>query len=178
MNEEKRCNDLTGKEWLQNSFSIWRDLSKTKAEKDLKHPASYPVCLCEKLIKTFARKKCKVLDPFNGIGSTIVAANNLGCEAVGIDLSSEFCSIAEHRIAQQKLNSSSDSDIKIINGDSFQVLKSLPENYFDSSFKLSSVIKITDKLILLSCFSASSFNASNSLNVFSLSIYISSLNGL
>lgn len=42
MNEEKRCNDLTGKEWLQNSFSIWRDLSKTKAEKDLKHPASYP----------------------------------------------------------------------------------------------------------------------------------------
>lgn len=71
MNEEKRCNDLTGKEWLQNSFSIWRDLSKTKAEKDLKHPASYPVCLCEKLIKTFARKKCKVLDPFNGIGSTI-----------------------------------------------------------------------------------------------------------
>ena len=131
MNEEKRCNDLTGKEWLQNSFSIWRDLSKTKAEKDLKHPASYPVCLCEKVIKTFARKKCKVLDPFNGIGSTIVAANNLGCEAVGIDLSSEFCSIAEHRIAQQKLNSSSDSDIKIINGDSFQVLKSLPENYFD-----------------------------------------------
>lgn len=97
MNEEKRCNDLTGKEWLQNSFSIWRDLSKTKAEKDLKHPASYPVCLCEKLIKTFARKKCKVLDPFNGIGSTIVAANNLGCEAVGIDLSSEFCSIAEIR---------------------------------------------------------------------------------
>ena len=42
MNEEKRCNDLTGKEWLQNSFSIWRELSKTKAEKDLKHPASYP----------------------------------------------------------------------------------------------------------------------------------------
>ena len=101
MNEEKRCNDLTGKEWLQNSFSIWRDLSKTKAEKDLKHPASYPVCLCEKLIKTFARKKCKVLDPFNGIGSTIVAANNLGCDAVGIDLSSEFCSIAEHRIAPE-----------------------------------------------------------------------------
>lgn len=63
MNEEKRCNDLTGKEWLQNSFSIWRDLSKTKAEKDLKHPASYPVCLCEKLIKTLAcslpKENCK-----------------------------------------------------------------------------------------------------------------------
>ena len=29
MNEAKRCNDLSGKEWLQNSFSIWRNLSKT-----------------------------------------------------------------------------------------------------------------------------------------------------
>ena len=40
INEDKKCNNLTGKEWLQNSFSIWRDLSKTKEEKDLKHPAS------------------------------------------------------------------------------------------------------------------------------------------
>ena len=30
INEEKRCNNLTGKEWLQYSFSIWRNLSKTK----------------------------------------------------------------------------------------------------------------------------------------------------
>lgn len=131
MNEEKRCNDLTGKEWLQNSFSIWRDLSKTKAEKDLQHPASYPVCLCEKLIKTFARNNCKVLDPFNGIGSTTAAANNLGCDAVGIDLSQEFCAIAEQRIAQQSLNTKSGSNIEIINGDSFEVLKTLPENNFD-----------------------------------------------
>lgn len=54
-NEDKKCNDLTGKEWLQNSFSIWRDLTKTKEEKELKHPASYPVALCEKLIKTFSK---------------------------------------------------------------------------------------------------------------------------
>ena len=50
INDSKRCNNLTGKEWLQNSFSIWRNLTKTKEEKELKHPASYPVSLCEKLI--------------------------------------------------------------------------------------------------------------------------------
>ena len=58
VSEEKKCNDLTGKEWLQNSFSIWRDLSKTQEEKAFKHPASYPVSLCEKLIRTFAKKGC------------------------------------------------------------------------------------------------------------------------
>ena len=95
MDDSKKCNDLTGKEWLQNSFSIWRELSKTKEEKALKHPASYPISLCEKLIRTFAKKDVKVLDPFNGIGSTTVAAKNLDCEALGIDLSEEFCQIAQ-----------------------------------------------------------------------------------
>ena len=45
INEDKKCNNLTGKEWLQNSFSIWRNLTKTKEEKDMGHPASYPVSL-------------------------------------------------------------------------------------------------------------------------------------
>lgn len=124
MNDSKKCNDLTGKEWLQNSFSIWRELSKTKEEKALKHPASYPVSLCEKLIRTFAKKDARVIDPFNGIGSTTVAAKNLDCEALGIDLSEKFCQIAQERIGEAE-------KIKIVNGDSFEVLKDLPENYFD-----------------------------------------------
>lgn len=33
MDDSKKCNDLSGKEWLQNSFSIWRDLSKSNEEK-------------------------------------------------------------------------------------------------------------------------------------------------
>ena len=124
IDNSKKCNDLTGKEWLKNSFSIWRDLKKTKEEKDFKHPASYPVSLCEKLIRTFAKENCKVLDPFNGIGSTVVAAHNSNCEAVGIDMSSEFCKIAQKRIIN-------DDKIKIINGDSFVELKKLPENHFN-----------------------------------------------
>lgn len=124
MDNSKKCNDLTGKEWLQNSFSIWRDIAKTKEEKEFKHPASYPVALCEKLIRTFSKPNSKVLDPFNGIGSTTVAAQNLGCSAIGIDLSSDFCDIAKKRIGN-------DNTIQIINGDSFEVLKTLPDNFFD-----------------------------------------------
>jgi len=121
---DKKCNDLTGKEWLLNSFSIWRDLVKTKEEKDLKHPASYPVSLCEKLIKTFSKSGGKVLDPFNGIGSSMVAAHNLGYSGIGIDLSKEFCEIAQKRI-------NNNINIQIINGDSFKEIEKLPDNHFD-----------------------------------------------
>ncbi|MBO5229737.1 MAG: site-specific DNA-methyltransferase [Clostridia bacterium] len=118
-----RANDLTGKEWLQNSFSIWRDLKKTQEEKNLGHPASYPISLCEKLIKTFARNNCNVLDPFNGVGTTMVAAENLGCNGTGIDLSEEYCNIARKRITSDK--------IKIYQGDSFKLVNSLEKNSFD-----------------------------------------------
>jgi DNA modification methylase len=121
---DKNCNNLSGKEWLQNSFSIWRELSKTKEEKDFKHPASYPVSLCEKLIKTFSKNNGKVLDPFNGIGSSMAAAHNLGYSGVGIDLSEEFCKTAKERI-------NNDKHIQIINGDSFVEIEKFPDDYFD-----------------------------------------------
>ncbi len=124
ISDDKKCNDLTGKEWLQNSFSIWRDLTKTKEEKELKHPASYPVALCEKLIKTFSKSGANVLDPFNGTGSTLVASHRLKRSAVGIDLSTEFCDIARSRVGE-------DDNITIINGDSFTELDNLGENFFD-----------------------------------------------
>lgn len=124
ISEEKKCNDLTGKEWLQNSFSIWRDLSKTPEEKAFKHPASYPVSLCEKLIRTFAKNNCNVLDPFNGIGSTMAACHNLNCYGTGIDLSGEFCEIARSRVKDDK-------KISIIEGDSFCELDKLAANSFD-----------------------------------------------
>ena len=124
INDDKRCNDLTGKEWLQNSFSIWRNLKKTKEEKDLKHPASYPVSLCEKLIKTFSKSGGRIIDPFNGTGSTLVASYNLGRPATGIDLSEEFCELAHKRIGHEE-------SIEIINGDSFIELDKLEANSFD-----------------------------------------------
>lgn len=124
MLKEKQCNELTGKEWLQNSFSIWRDLAKTKEEKDIKHPASFPVALCEKLIKSFSKPNSKILDPFNGIGSTMVAAKNLNRFGIGIDLSKKFCNITQKRIDDY-------DNISIINGNSLVELDKFAENSFD-----------------------------------------------
>jgi len=124
MINEKLCNELSGKEWLQNSFSIWRDLPKTKEEKELKHPASFPIALCEKIIKTFSKPKTKILDPFNGIGSTMIAAKNLNRYGTGVDLSIKFCKIAQKRIGKS-------NKITIVNGDSIVELDKLKENSFD-----------------------------------------------
>ncbi|GHV04368.1 hypothetical protein FACS189485_09620 [Spirochaetia bacterium] len=121
MTERYKCNDLTGKEWLQNSFSIWRSLTKTKEEKELNHPASFPVSLCEKIIRTFSQTESIVLDPFNGAGATMIASENLGHKGIGIELSAEFCDIARSRLHTKK-------KIKIIQGDNNIELDKLEEN--------------------------------------------------
>jgi DNA modification methylase len=97
-----RMNNFTGKEWLQNSFTIWRDLSKTEEERSTKHPALYPQELAEKLINIYTKDSGEViLDPFLGIGSTLMAAHKLGKQGIGLDLSNEFVNIAKERLEKQ-----------------------------------------------------------------------------
>jgi DNA modification methylase len=129
---QNNVNDLDGKEWLQNSISVWRDLSKTKEEKQFNHPASYPVSLCERLLKTFSKKGSNVIDPFAGIGSTLVACKDLERNCVGIELSKKYCEIAEKRINSLDLfNNKEYENISIINGDSFSVVKKIKDESFD-----------------------------------------------
>ena len=74
-----RMNNFNGSEWLKHSFSIWRDVYKTKHERATKHPALFPEELAERLINIYTRKHGEViLDPFVGIGSTVKAAYKLG----------------------------------------------------------------------------------------------------
>lgn len=67
------------------------------------HGAQKPVGLLKDLIKHFCPNNGKVLDPFLGSGSTLVACKILGMDAVGIELSSEYCEISRKRLAQQIL---------------------------------------------------------------------------
>lgn len=118
----ERMNELTGKEWLQNSFSIWRDLIKDSEEKSLKHPASFPKVLVEKLMRIYLKGEEKlILDPFLGVGTTLLAAKALGHRGIGIDLNEDYCEIASRRIESAKgINS---ADITIVNDDSRNLLK-------------------------------------------------------
>jgi len=94
-----RMNNLSGKEWLLNSFTIWRDIQKTTEEKRLKHPAMFPEQLAERLIKIYTKNKGEViLDPFLGIGSTLKAAYKLSKQGIGIDLNPKYTKIAQKRV--------------------------------------------------------------------------------
>lgn len=96
----ERMNNLTGKEWLQYSFSIWRDIVKTSEERSTKHPALFPQELVERLIRLYLRNPGSVvLDPFLGIGSTLLASMHQGMRGIGFDLNPEYCAIANKRVS-------------------------------------------------------------------------------
>jgi len=63
-----------------------------------KHPATFPDKIPTDFIQCFCPPKGVVLDPFIGCGSTAVAAKQLGRNYIGIDISKEYCKLAEERI--------------------------------------------------------------------------------
>lgn len=64
------------------------------------HPCPKPLKLIEWLIGEFTSPGDLVVDPFMGSGTTLHAAKLLGREAIGIDVSEEYCDIAVRRLAQ------------------------------------------------------------------------------
>lgn len=96
-----RCNSLDGRQWLQNSISVWSDVGRTADERKLKHPAMFPGGLVERLIQSFLRPDGRiVLDPFSGSGSTVVAAERLGLQGIGLELSAEYVSMSQQRLRE------------------------------------------------------------------------------
>ncbi len=66
-----------------------------------KHYASYNFELIEKPIVAGCPKDGIVLDPFCGVGTTLVRALQLGRQVIGIDGSKEYCEIAEKKIGKE-----------------------------------------------------------------------------
>jgi len=99
--QPRRCNALDGKQWLKNSISVWSDIAKTTDERKLKHPAQFPTQLVERLITSFLPDgPLTVFDPFCGSGSTLVAAQRLGKQGVGCELSAEYVALTRNRLAE------------------------------------------------------------------------------
>lgn len=103
----KHINCLTAKEWVKSQVGIWefpyggRDIRDKNV-----HPAVFPIGLPTKCINLFTHKGELVLDPFSGIGTTLVAAQDLGRNAVGFDLKKEYVDFSKKRLNQQRLTNS------------------------------------------------------------------------
>ncbi len=99
--EEKsaeRADTIDKKEFVELTKSIWR--FPTVSAKRVGHPAPFPVELPRRCIEMYTFAGDVVLDPFLGSGQTAIAALQTGRRYIGIDLSEEYCELAEQRIAE------------------------------------------------------------------------------
>jgi len=97
-------NCLTPKEWIRSQVAIWEFSYEKRDIRDKNiHPAVFPIGLPAKCIKLFTHEGELVLDPFGGIGTTLLAAQDLNRNAVGFDLKKEYVEIAKSRLSQTRL---------------------------------------------------------------------------
>ena len=67
------------------------------------HPAPFPVALIDRIISS--TNALIILDPFMGSGTTAVVAMDLKRDYIGIELSPDYCEMAEKRIVKNKMQS-------------------------------------------------------------------------
>lgn len=72
------------------------------------HPTQKPVELMTWCL-SFVPNAQLVMDPFMGSGTVLVAAKNLGRQAIGIEIEEKYCEIAARRLGQEVFDFSSAS---------------------------------------------------------------------
>lgn len=76
----------------------------TVGSNEREHVTQKPVALLKEMLSIVPGDQHRVLDPFMGSGSTLVAAKALGHRVVGIELDERYCEIAATRLAQGALD--------------------------------------------------------------------------
>ena len=88
---------------LAPKANAYGDVWEFTQEMNNKHPAPFPVSLIERIISSTNANV--ILDPFSGSGTTAVVAMGLGRKYIGIDISPDYCSMAEERIKKNRTKS-------------------------------------------------------------------------
>jgi len=90
------CNPL-GK----NPGDLWifPNVKNNHVEKTI-HPCQFPVELVERLVLALTQPAENVLDPYLGVGSTVIAALKHGRGSYGCDIDPRYVEIAQERIGQ------------------------------------------------------------------------------
>jgi DNA modification methylase len=85
---------------VQDWESCMWDIPNVKSNHPEKteHPCQFPIELVERCILALTNEGSWVLDPFSGVGSTIIASLKNNRNAVGIEKEKEYCKITNQRI--------------------------------------------------------------------------------
>ena len=81
---------------------VWNDVQAIRSwhKERIGYPTQKPLALLERIIKASSNEGDMVLDPFCGCATACVAAENLGRQWVGIDLSSKAVELVNMRLQQ------------------------------------------------------------------------------
>jgi len=107
-----KINNLTGKQWTKFTCSwfifnaLKSDLKEERAvtSDTQAHPATYSPTMVSEFINFFTKEGDTVLDPFSGIGSTLVACKRTNRIGYGIELNPKYYEIIEKRVPEFKNN--------------------------------------------------------------------------
>jgi len=114
-----RLNDLTGKEWLYWTKSVINKPYPSNFCHKLRsrHGGQKPPELCADLIRIFTKEGMHVLDPFAGVGGTLLGASLAGRKATGIEMNKEWIDIYSQVCREESV-----TEQTMILGDSLEVL--------------------------------------------------------
>jgi DNA modification methylase len=129
-------NDLTAKEWIPETVSVWnqRGLGAGHADAQIErqHPAPFSFTDVGRLIRFFTKRGATVLDPFVGVGSTLKACALDGRAGIGIELNPRFAELTRERLTTEVRDMfSSIADQRILEGDVRDLLPTIPSESVD-----------------------------------------------
>jgi DNA modification methylase len=98
--------------------SWWDDISMlrgiTRSGERLGYPTQKPLALLERIINVSSNPNDIVLDAFCGCGTALVAAEKLGRQWIGIDISPTACKVMEKRLLDTFRDLRSDESLRLI----------------------------------------------------------------
>lgn len=124
-------NDLTNRDWMIETKSVWFSRPPQRDELKADHPATFAESDIVRLIEFFTKPGMTVLDPFVGSGSTLVACSQCGRSGVGIELVEHWAEIARRRVEASREEQEQPTEQPVLVGDSREVMAGLTSDSFD-----------------------------------------------
>lgn len=99
-----RCNPL-GK----NPTDVWeiKHIRYNDKMQNMGHPCQFPETMIERIVKAHSNEGDLILDPFVGSGTTVVVAERLMRDSIGIDMTPEYIKMCHKRMRMNGLNDGS-----------------------------------------------------------------------
>lgn len=123
-----QLNELNGKEWIQETCSVFYQRGLGKNHKDTKyemqHPAPFSFQDVGRFIRFFTKENELVLDPFCGVASTLKACAILHRKGIGIELSKKWAELGKKRLKEEVSDPTSQT---MLIGNSKTTLKNFAE---------------------------------------------------